>query len=137
MWKYYSAVKLISFFSLILLFAASSEGQEIKLSKGQTLYVPLYSHIYSGDKARPYNLTSTLSIRNTDPKNSIIISEVNYHGSDGKLIRKYIDEPVTQDSLSATRYVVKESDEAGGSGASFIVVWKSDAKVNTPVSNPL
>jgi hypothetical protein len=39
------------------------------LSAGQTVYVPIYSHIYSGLKGRPFNLAATLSIRNTDPSN--------------------------------------------------------------------
>lgn len=103
------------------------------MSRGQSVYVPVYSHIYTGDQERPFNLTATLSIRNTDPANTITVTEVNYHGSDGKLLKRYIDKPVTLGSLSSTRYVVKESDTAGGSGASFIVKWESEKQVNVPV----
>lgn len=132
--KYLSIVRLILAVGFLLPSAASStEAQEIQLSKGQTVYVPIYSHIYSGDQERPFNLTSTLSIRNTDLDNPVTVTEVNYYGSDGRLIKRYIDKPVTLGSLSATRFVVKESDKAGGSGASFIVKWKSDVRVNTPV----
>lgn len=131
--KYLNIVRFILVIGLLLPFAASSEGQESQLSKGQTVYVPIYSHIYSGDQERPFNLTSTLSIRNTDLENPITVTQVNYYGSEGKLIKKYIDKPVTLNSLAATRFVVKESDKAGGSGASFIVIWKSDVEVNTPV----
>ncbi|MGD9103948.1 MAG: DUF3124 domain-containing protein, partial [Desulfobacterales bacterium] len=43
---------------------ASAESH-IALSGGQTVYVPIYSHIYSGLKGRPFSLAATLSIRNT------------------------------------------------------------------------
>lgn len=110
-----------------------SAAEEVHTSKGQTVYVPVYSHIYIGDNERPFNLTSTVSIRNTDPENQITVIEVNYYGSDGQLIKKYIDDPVKLNGFAATRYVVRESDTAGGSGANFIVKWKSDKEVNIPV----
>ena len=43
-------------------------AEDIKLSSGQTVYVPIYSHIYSGVKGRPFDLAATLSIRNTNLK---------------------------------------------------------------------
>jgi hypothetical protein len=35
--------------------------------------------------------------------------------------------------MSSARYVIKESDKAGGSGANFIVRWKSETPVNPPL----
>ncbi len=125
--------RIILSLCLFLSAAIFSVGEEAQLSRGQTVYVPVYSHIYTGDQERPFNLTATLSIRNTDPGSPITVTEVNYYGSDGKLLKRYIDKPVTLGGLSSTRYVVKESDTAGGSGASFVVKWKSDGDVNTPV----
>ena len=118
---------------LFLSVTRTAAQEDVMLSKGQTVYVPVYSHIYIGDNERPFNLTSTLSIRNTDPENPITITEVKYYGSDGKLLKKYIDEPVTLKGFAATRYVVRESDTAGGSGANFIVKWRSDKESNIPV----
>ena len=43
------------------------------LSKGQAIYVPAYSHIYCGDRERPFLLAVTVSIRNTDPNQPIKI----------------------------------------------------------------
>ena len=51
-------------------------AEDIKLSDGQTVYVPIYSHIYSGIKARPFDLAATLSIRNTDPTHAITLVAV-------------------------------------------------------------
>ena len=58
---------------------------------GQTVYVPIYSHIYHyNSQEQVMNLSATLSIRNTDLTNSIIITSVRYYDSDGKLIRQDI-----------------------------------------------
>jgi len=45
--------------------------EKIELSDGQTIYVPAYSHIYSGNREQPFLLTVTLSIRNIDPKHQM------------------------------------------------------------------
>ena len=122
-------------FIAVLFFLCQGAGAETetRLSMGQTVYVPIYSHIYCGNKEQPFDLAVTLSLRNTDPKNPITILSVHYYDSNGTLIRSYVKHPVRLPALGSTRYVVKESDKTGGSGASFIVRWKSDSKVNSPV----
>jgi hypothetical protein len=37
------------------------------------------------------------------------------------------------EKLSSTRFVVRESDKSGGSGASFLVEWESDQVVSPPL----
>jgi hypothetical protein len=110
-----------------------ASGLKTGLSKGQLIYVPAYSHIYSGDRERPFLLTVTLSIRNIDPKHQIKVTLVDYYETEGKLLKKYIDQPVILKSLASLRYVVPEKDKSGGSGANFIVKWESDQLVNPPV----
>jgi hypothetical protein len=104
-----------------------------ELSKGQSVYVPVYSHIYSGDREHPFLLTAILSIRNTDSNHNITILTVEYFDSDGKLLRKYLEKPVTLAPMASGRYVVGESDKGGGSGAKFIVNWQSSFEVNPPI----
>jgi hypothetical protein len=104
-----------------------------KLSKGQLVYVPAYSHIYSGDREKPFLLTVTLSIRNIDTMHQINVTAVNYYETQGKLLRKKIDKPLTLNPLESLRYVIPESDKSGGSGANFIVEWHSDKPVNQPI----
>jgi hypothetical protein len=106
---------------------------EAPLSTGQKLYVPVYSHIYSGDKERPVYLAVTLSIRNTDPSHPIQVLAVDYHDTSGKHIGRYVVQPTTLAPMASTRFVVKESDKAGGSGANFIVLWQSQTPVNPPL----
>jgi len=116
-----------------LLTTKCQASSEIELLKGQTVYVPVYSHIYIGDRERPFDLTVTLSIRNTDPNHPITIVSVDYICSNGELLRNYLKNPIKLNAMASTRYVVEESNKSGGSGANFIVRWKSDNNVNEPI----
>lgn len=104
-----------------------------KLSEGQTLYVPAYSHIYIGNKANAYLLTVTLSIRNIDPVNTITLTAVDYYGTKGKLVKQYLDTPISLSALESTRYIIASKEDAGGSGANFIVKWSSGKRTNPPI----
>jgi hypothetical protein len=114
-------------------FSLNASDDKIDLSKGQRVYVPAYSHIYSGNKERPFLLTVTLSIRNIDPTHLIKITLVDYYETQGNLLKKYIDKPATLSPLESLRYVIPEKDKSGGSGANFIVEWHSDKPVNRPI----
>ncbi len=105
----------------------------VKIVAGQTVYVPIYSHIYTWDQNRRMDLTATLSVRNTDLSRSMIVASVNYYGTDGKLIRKYLEQPVQLDPLASTSFLVNQEDRSGGAGAAFIVEWVSQSNVSTPV----
>jgi hypothetical protein len=130
--KYHAKISIL-IFGCLSFFSIAWAQANIELSKGQTVYVPAYSHIYSGDTEYKFLLAVTLSIRNTDPKNTLTITSVDYFDTNGKLIKKYLDTPVSLAPMASTRYVVKESDETGGSGANFIVTWKADQAVHSPI----
>jgi len=133
-WNMKFMLFLLSLFGCLLPGSGMAGGaSEAAISTGQTLYVPVYSHIYSGDREHPFYLAATLSIRNTELKHAIKIVTVDYYDSKGKLLKSYLENPISLNPLSATRYVIKESDKSGGSGANFIVKWKSDVKVNAPI----
>lgn len=108
-------------------------GDEIHLSKGQTVYVPAYSHIYSGNRESPFLLTVTLSIRNIDLNHQITITAVDFYETQGKFLKKYLDKPVRLGPLESTRYIVPQKDKTGGSGANFLVEWKSEKAANPPI----
>jgi len=103
------------------------------LSKGQSVYVPVYSHIYFGDRETRYYLAATISFRNIDQTNFVTITEANYYDTQGKFIKKYLEKPLRLGPNTSTRFVVKESDDKGGSGANFIIKWTSDTQVNAPI----
>jgi len=117
----------------VLVAALPGADARVRQSRGQTMYIPVYSHVYIGDQERPFLLTTTLSIRNTDPAQPITIQAVDYYDSDGKLLRHYLDKPVSLGPLASGRYIVKESDIRGGSGAKFIVRWNAVKPVTQPL----
>ena len=124
---------LLLIFSAGILNPVGSSADDIQRSMGQSVYVSIYSHIYNGLKARPFDLAAILSIRNTDINQPVTIISVIYYDTEGKLLKEYVDEPLQLKALASTRYIIKEGDKAGGSGANFIVKWKSNKKVTPPI----
>jgi len=126
---------LIIAFLLIVVFSTNTQAGGVIRWMTQTIYVPLYSHIYADERYRdkPFNLTATLSIRNTDPENGLVLQNVDYYDSAGKLLEKYLDKPVTIAPLASTRFIVQESESKGGSGAKFIVIWTAAKPVVEPI----
>lgn len=120
---------VMTFFMPLRLHADSKS----QLSDRQTIYVPVYSHIYTGNKEKPFLLTVTLSIRNIDPQNQIEITTVDYYETQGRFLKKFAEKPIFLKPLESLRYVIQEIDKSGGSGANFIVQWKSDKLVNPPI----
>jgi len=114
--------------------SAVQAAGDIQLSMGQSVYVSIYSHIYSGLKARPFDLAAILSIRNTDINQPVTLISVKYYDTEGKLLKEYLDEPLQLKALASTRYIIMEDDKAGGSGAKFIVKWKSEIRVTSPIT---
>ncbi|MDI6852334.1 MAG: DUF3124 domain-containing protein [Deltaproteobacteria bacterium] len=99
----------------------------------QTVYVPVYSHIYYSSKPLTINLAATLSIRNTDLSHSITVTSVKYYDEKGKLLKEHQKEPLSLPPLASKDFFIRESDVAGGIGASFLVEWKSDQQVSEPL----
>lgn len=99
----------------------------------QRVYVPAYSHIFTADDARPYNLAVTLSIRNTQDARPIVVTSVRYYDQDGRLVRHYVKRPLRLAPLASVDFFVKESDTSGGSSASFLVEWSAEQHVTEPV----
>ena len=108
-------------------------AQEPTLSNGESVYVAVYSNVYSGPKGKPFELAAMLSIRNTDPQNKISIIKADYYDNDGQLLDQYIKEPLELNPLASTYFYLKEYDKRGGPGANFIVKWQSETEVNQPI----
>jgi hypothetical protein len=114
--------------------AGSAHAQsEVELATDGTVYVSVYSRIFSGPKAVPVSLTSLLSIRNTDPKFTITILSVDYYNSEGKLMRSLVGKPSQVRPLGSVHKYLDEKDTTGGPGANFIVKWRSKNRVNKPI----
>lgn len=105
----------------------------IKLAKKQTIYVPVYSNVFSGPRKRPLQLEANLSIRNTDPVTALKITAIDYYDTAGKLVRRFLDRPQILGPLASSDVHIKEKDISGGFGANFIVRWEADRIINAPI----
>jgi hypothetical protein len=126
-----------------LFFAACSLStagfcQERPLSKGQSLYLPVYSHMLYGNLGKSgrasYVLLSTLvSIRNTDGKRPLRITSARYYDTHGALLGERVPSPVVVPPYGTLELFVDMNDASGGSGANFVVKWDADQAVNPPL----
>lgn len=117
-------------------------ADEPTLLAGQTIYLPVYSHVYHGnldkDGIPQQTLVSThVSVRNTDPKTPIRLVSARYYDTQGKLVRSYLSTPVTVPALGTYELFVPRTDTAGGSGANFLIEWTAETAANTPVIEAL
>lgn len=107
--------------------------KNFKIVSGQTVYVPIYSYIYHDNEKKILDLSVTLSIRNTDLTNPIIITSVRYYNSDGKLVKQYLEQPVQLEALASCDFFIDRTDRSGGLGANFVVEWVSEKEVSEPI----
>ena len=108
---------------------------EVKLVKGQTIYVPSYTSFMGGRApAYAFEAKPTIFFHNTDQNHPISIVRLDFYNTDGKLVEKYLQQPLKLNPNSATRVNVKELLKGEeGSGAHFIIQWQADHKVVEPL----
>jgi hypothetical protein len=105
---------------------------------GQTVYVPVYSHVYQRSIRNPVmQLSATLSVRNTDLTHSLILSSVRYYNDYGELVKDYLESPIEITHLASVDYLVESEDTSGGIGANFIVEWVANTEITEPIIEAL
>lgn len=113
------------------------------VSTGQTLYLPIYSHLYHGDvhpktgKPSETLVSTHVSIRNTDPVAAMKVTSARYYNTAGKLLREFLPKPQTIPPLGTYELYVPRSDSSGGSGANFIIDWSAESRINPPLVEAL
>lgn len=123
---------------LILTLAIASNAMAAdELSSGQTLYLPIYSKIWHGDRVADHPadslLSALVSIRNTSLKTPIRILSARYYGTDGKLLGEYLQKPALVNAMGTLELFVERREAEGGSGANFVIRWDSAAPTNPPL----
>lgn len=109
------------------------------LSQGQTLYLPIYSHIWHGNKIVDgkypvkSQVSALVSIRNTSLKTPIRITTARYYSTDGKLLKEFLPKPVEIGVMGTLELFVERKESEGGSGANFIIQWDAASTTNPPV----
>jgi hypothetical protein len=132
-YKGFSLSCSVSVLFVFLVVGTGGASSNYILSEGQTVYVPVYSNVYSSPKEVPNSLANLLSIRNTDTSQAIRITAADYYDTKGKLVKKHLSDAMTLAPLESTHIYLSERDEAGGVGANFIVRWEAAKEVNTPI----
>ncbi len=123
--------------------ATGADAQEARpLSKGQTLYLPIYSHMLYGNlgksgKASFVLMSALVSVRNTDPRRPIRVSTARYFDTNGKLLGERVPTPMLLPPLGTLELFVELNDASGGSGANFIIKWDAEQPVNPPLVESL
>jgi hypothetical protein len=118
---------------------AAAAMDEAVLSKGQTLYLPIYSDIWHGDRVvdgrypLKNQVSALVSIRNTSLKSSIRVTSAKYFSTDGKLLKQYVGAPKTIGPMGTYELFVEKQEAKGGSGANFVIQWEAGAPTNPPV----
>ena len=130
--------------TLVLLAPHFLASQEVKtppdtsaLVAGELIYVPIYSQIHYEDSKNTLELAATLSIHNINPEQTITVTRADYFNTDGKLIHRYVNEPLVLGPLETKHVVIDKANTAGGLGANFLVEWQGAAEVNSPLVEAL
>lgn len=105
-----------------------AEGAPTGGARPRTVYVPAYSHLPARDD-RKHLLSILLSVRNVDSSARITLTHVDYFDTSGHRVRRYLSAPRTLRPLETAEFTVDTLDDAGGSGANFLIYWSgpSDA----------
>ena len=108
-------------------------ADDLTLVKGQVVYVPTYSNIFFDDTEKTWDLAVTVSIRNTDASNPIIVNSARFYDTNGNLVTDYVTEPLELAPLGTVNLVLERTDARGGVGANFVVDWAAETEALEPV----
>lgn len=133
---------LLAELALVTLATPTKADEIIQSAKGQTVYLPVYSHLWHGNlNARGLpeilQLSALISIRNTDPVNPIRVLSARYYDTGGKALREFVPATKTLAPLATLELFVERREAEGGSGANFIIRWQSDTPVSAPVTEAI
>jgi len=114
-----------------LMTAATAHAHDTR-SKGQKVYVPIYSAI-GYLSSQNFDLAVTLSFRNLDQKSPITVRSAVYFDTDGKKIKNLLKGARTLTPFATTQVLIRDRDFRGDIGGNIVVEWSADAPVVTPL----
>jgi hypothetical protein len=112
------------------------------LSTGQSIYLPIYSHMLYGNVGRSGKVSQVLlsalvSIRNTDARRPLRLLSARYYDTHGKLLSERVPAVVVIPPYGTHELFVELNDASGGSGANFVIKWDAEAPINPPLVEAL
>ena len=133
---------VVSILAVLMPLTAAMAQEARPPVKGQTLYLPIYSHMLYGNlgksgKASYVLLSALVSIRNTDARRPIRVLAAKYFDTNGKLLGERVPTPMLVPPLGTLELFVELNDASGGSGANFVIKWDAEQPVNPPLVESL
>jgi len=130
------AFAMLTLLILTAVLAAPAPAQEPPpQSKGQTLYLPVVSHVYLGAKNKPYDLTKTFCFRNRDRKQKVTLLSLDYYNGAGEKLGNLLDKPRTLNPLSSLQMPVGAPEgQSKENSPCLIVRWESEKPVEQPLA---
>ena len=110
-------------------------SQQDSLMSGRS-YLSVYSEIYHVSELHIRSLTATVSLRNTNERDTIFISRADYFNTSGTLIRGYINEPIFILPMATIEVIIDQIDKSagtGGTGGNFVFDWGIKQGTNPPI----
>lgn len=102
------------------------------LINGST-YLSIYSQIYNQTEHKTYNLTATVSMRNTSLKDTLYIDKAAYFNTEGHSIRNYFANTIYVAPMETVEIIIEELDQEGGTGANFLFDWTIKPNSSEPL----
>jgi Protein of unknown function (DUF3124) len=126
------AFLLIMVMIMALSMATGMAAGQVKLVKGQTLYLPI-STSYIND-AYSFTVNATIFIYNTDPDHAINIVKMDFYDTSGQMVEAYLRQPLKLNPSAGTRIHVRHSVSGeAGMAAHFVIQWQAETKVVEPL----
>ena len=104
-----------------------------KMAIRHTVYVAAYSTIRLGGGKGKVDLATTLSIHNTSEERPLILLRVDYFGTTGNLLHRYLPSPIAIRPFGSVETFVPAEDTRGGTGANFVVEWAASGQITEPL----
>jgi hypothetical protein len=105
----------------------------VELSRGQMLFLPVYSEIPYGDRKASLNLAVTVTVRNLDVARPLTLKRIDYLDEHGVVVRALIERVTILKPLAAEIFQIRESDRSGGRAAGVLMEWESGEGMVAPL----
>lgn len=98
----------------------------------QDVYVSAYSNLYYMDGSHKLYYTVVLSLRNISFSDTVYFTQIDYYGSNGKIVRSYLNSTLVLEPMESIEYIVNQEDKQGGAGANFVVSYGKNYDMKNP-----
>ena len=107
------------------------------LSVSGAFYVPVYSSVSMSQGRLRADFSVTLSVHNASETRPLVLKQIAYFDTVGKLVESYLKAPIALKPFSTVEVFIAATDVRGGTGANFVVDWAATAEIAEPAVEAL